>query len=227
MVQFNEIRGFLFDLNGILTDSWIYHSQAWKQIADKLNIKWTPQLEEEIKGRSRLDTLDIILSSMGYKDKYTKVEKIQLAQEKNNVYQTLIDKMSPADRLPGIMPFLEQLTSQGYRMAIASASENAPKEIEKLQLTNYFPNIVDITKIEHNKPAPDVYLKAAEMLGLTANQCVGIDDGEVGIESINQAGAISIGIGDPQVLKAADINFASTKDLTLANIQNNWNDHHA
>ena len=82
--------------------------------------------------------------------------------------------------------------------------------------------IVDLNQIKHNKPAPDVFLKAAEMIGLSVDQCVGIDDGVVGVESINAAGIVSIGVGDPKVLKMADIHFRSTNDLTLANIRQAW-----
>lgn len=222
MVQFDEIKGFLFDLHGILTDSWLMHLSAWRQLADSLGIDWDPSLDETIKGRSRIDTLNTILASVGLENKYSDEEKEKITDQKNELYQKLIDTMTPADRLPGVMNFLNELKSQGYKMAIASASENAPREIQKLELEDYFPVIVDVHDLKANKPAPDVYLKAAELLGLEPSQCIGIDDGEVGIEAINAANEIAIGIGDKDILNTADINFASTTDLTLANIKANW-----
>lgn len=130
--------------------------------------------------------------------------------------------MNPSDILPGIQSFLDELTQNNYRMIIASASANAPKEIQKLKLESYFPLIVDLKQIKHNKPAPDVFAKAAEMIHLPPEACIGIDDGIVGVESINAAGIVSIGVGDPQILHEADINFQSTRELTLKNIRQAW-----
>ncbi|GAF35657.1 beta-phosphoglucomutase [Lentilactobacillus farraginis] len=222
MSNFADVKGVLFDLNGIITDSWAYHSQSWRQIADQLGIEWSAELEEAIKGRDRIDSLDAILDSAGKRGQYTRQQKEALANQKNDIYQTMLDKMNPSDILPGILAFLDDLTRHGYKMIIASASANAPKEIRKLKLENYFPLIVDLKTIKHNKPAPDVFAKAAEMLHLPPEACVGIDDGIVGIKSINAAGIVSIGVGDPQILHEAAINFERTDQLTLANIRQAW-----
>ncbi|GHP13626.1 beta-phosphoglucomutase [Lentilactobacillus fungorum] len=222
MAEFDQIKGVLFDLNGIITDSWLYHSKSWQEIASQLGIGWSKRLEEQIKGRDRLDSLNVILAAGGQLNHYSKAEKQQLADQKNAIYQTMLDKMSPKDILPGILDFLAELKANGYQMIIASASANAPKEIQKLQLQADFPLIVDINKIKHNKPAPDVFLKAAEMLHLAPDQCVGIDDGVVGVKSINAAQMTSIGVGDPKILSEAAIHFTTTKELTLANIRQAW-----
>ncbi|EHO47854.1 beta-phosphoglucomutase [Lentilactobacillus kisonensis] len=222
MSDFAKIKGVLFDLNGIITDSWLYHSKSWREIATSLGITWSDQLEEAIKGRDRIDSLNVILQSGGQLANFSETEKEALADKKNAIYQTMLDKMNPNDILPGIREFLNELRKNHYKMIIASASANAPKEIQKLQLQSYFPLIVDITKLKHNKPAPDVFLKAAEMLGLSNDECIGIDDGVVGVESINAAHMVSIGVGDPKVLHKADINFTSTKALTLEKIHQAW-----
>lgn len=220
--DFDKVKGVLFDLNGIITDSWAYHSRSWQEIANQLGINWTDELEEAIKGRDRIDSLNAILASAGKADEYSLQQKEALADQKNEIYQTMLDKMNPGDILPGIQAFLDELTANDYQMIIASASANAPKEIRKLKLEKYFPLIVDLKTIKHNKPAPDVFAKAAEMLHLPPEACVGIDDGMVGVESINAAGIVSIGVGDPQVLHEADINFESTRQLTLENIRQAW-----
>uniref|UniRef100_UPI00403F7572 beta-phosphoglucomutase n=1 Tax=Lentilactobacillus hilgardii TaxID=1588 RepID=UPI00403F7572 len=222
MDDFAKIKGVLFDLNGIITDSWAYHSQSWREIANQLGIQWSSDLEEAIRGRDRIDSLDAILDSAGKKDQFTRQQKEALADKKNDIYQTMLDKMNPSDILPGIQSFLDELTQNNYRMIIASASANAPKEIQKLKLESYFPLIVDLKQIKHNKPAPDVFAKAAEMIHLSPEACIGIDDGIVGVESINAAGIVSIGVGDPQILHEADINFQSTRELTLKNIRQAW-----
>lgn len=222
MTDFSKIKGVLFDLNGIITDSWLYHSKSWRQIAESIGIQWRSDLEEAIKGRDQIDSLNEILRVGGLENKYSEQEKEALADKKNDIYQQMLEIMNPNDILPGIHDFLAELRASNYQMIIASASANAPKEIKKLELENYFPLIVDLKGIKHNKPAPDVYLKAAEMLHLNVDQCIGIDDGVVGVESINAANVVSIGVGDPTVLNMADINFKSTKELTLANIRQNW-----
>lgn len=222
MTDFSKIKGVLFDLNGIITDSWLYHSKSWRQVAESIGIQWSSDLEEAIKGRDRIDSLNEILRVGGLENKYSEQEKEALADKKNDIYQQMLEIMNPNDILPGIHDFLVELRTNNYQMIIASASANAPKEIKKLELEDYFPLIVDLKGIKYNKPAPDVYLKAAEMLHLNVDQCVGIDDGVVGVESINAANMISIGVGDPAVLNMADINFKSTKELTLANIRQNW-----
>ncbi|AEB74273.1 beta-phosphoglucomutase [Lentilactobacillus buchneri] len=222
MTDFTNIKGVLFDLNGIITDSWRYHSQSWRQIAEEIGVQWNQDLEEAIKGRDRIDSLNEILRVGGLVGKYSDQQKEALADKKNAIYQQMLEIMNPDDILPGIRDFLAELRLNHYQMIIASASANAPKEIHKLELEDYFPLIVNLADIKHNKPAPDVYLKAAEMLHLNVDQCIGIDDGIVGVESINAANVVSIGVGDPEVLTMADINFESTKELTLANIRQSW-----
>lgn len=222
MSEFDNIKGVLFDLNGIVTDSWRYHSKSWREVAESLGITWSDELEEAIKGRDRIDSLNEILKVGGQLDQFSDAEKERLADKKNAIYQTMLDKMNPDDILPGIHNFLAELKQNHYQMIIASASANAPKEIKKLDLEDYFPLIVDITKLKHNKPAPDVFLKAAEMIHLKPEECIGIDDGVVGVESINAAHVVSIGVGDPKILHEADINFTSTKELTLENIRQAW-----
>lgn len=222
MSDFSKVKGVLFDLNGIITDSWAYHSKSWQEIAAQLGIAWSSQLEEAIKGRDRIDSLNAILAAGGMADQFSADQKEALADKKNAIYQTMLDKMNPGDILPGIMPLLDELVANHYKIIIASASANAPKEIRKLQLESYFPLIVDLKEIRHNKPAPDVFAKAAEMLHLAPDECVGIDDGMVGVESINAAGIVSIGVGDPKVLKEAAINFMTTRELTLKNIAQAW-----
>ncbi|WP_268912400.1 beta-phosphoglucomutase [Lentilactobacillus sp. SPB1-3] len=223
MRDFKNIRGWCFDLHGVITDSWIYHAMAWEETAELLGVKWTPDIQEQLKGRDRLDSLEFILEAGGLQDKYSDEEKQAIAERKNQRYLKYLQKMNPNDILPGIQELLDDLTANGYKMIIASASQNAPLEIEKLGLTKYFSQVVDVTKLAHNKPAPDVFLKAAEMLDLSVDQCVGIDDGAIGVESINAAKMVSIGVGDKQILHEADIIVPTSNELTIQNVRQAFN----
>lgn len=219
MAKFSDIKGFVFDLDGVITDTSVFHSQAWHQVADKVGAPWSKELEDGLKGISRMDSLEMILKAGNLSDQYTEDQKIALATEKNTNYLKLVDQMTPDNILPGIKDFLDDIQSHGYLLSLTSASKNAPKVLEKLQLTTYFPKIVDPKTLSKGKPDPEIYLKGAELINLKPEQCIGVEDAAAGVESINAAGETSIGIGDKQILKDADINFEDTGEMTLTNIQ--------
>lgn len=219
MAKFSDIKGFVFDLDGVITDTSVFHSQAWHQVADKVGAPWSKELEDGLKGISRMDSLEMILKAGSLSDQYTEDQKVALATEKNTNYLKLVDQMTPDNILPGIKGFLDDIQSHGYLLSLASASKNAPKVLEKLQLTTYFPKIVDPKTLSKGKPDPEIYLKGAELINLKPEQCIGVEDAAAGVESINAAGETSIGIGDKQILKDADINFEDTGEMTLTNIQ--------
>ncbi len=220
MAKFSDIKGFVFDLDGVITDTSVFHSQAWHQVADKVGAPWSKELEDGLKGISRMDSLEMILKAGNVSNKYTDEEKVDLATEKNTNYLKLVDQMTPDNILPGIKEFLDDLKSNGYLISLASASKNAPKVLSKLQLADYFPEIVDPKSLSKGKPDPEIYLKGAELINLNPEQCIGVEDAAAGVESINAANETSIGIGDPQVLSAADVKFNDTSEMTLANIKN-------
>lgn len=166
-----------------------------------------------------MDSLEMILKAGNLSDKYTEDQKVALATEKNTNYLKLVDQMTPANILPGIKAFLDEIKDHGYLLSLASASKNAPKVLQKLQLTDYFPKIVDPKILSKGKPDPEIYLKGAALIDLKPEQCIGVEDAAAGVESINAAGETSIGIGDKQTLKDADIHFENTADMTLANIK--------
>lgn len=218
MTNFSEIKGFLFDLDGVIADTAKFHGQAWRQVADKVGTPWTDDLAEGLKGISRMDSLQLILEASGQGDAYSDAEKAALADEKNRNYQTLIATLTEADILPGMKAFITNAKAAGYQLAIASASKNAPLILEHLGLTDYFVGIVDPATLAKGKPDPEIFVRAAEILALPPEQTIGLEDSTSGIEAINAAGATSLGIGDPNVLSAADLNFNSTADVTLEKI---------
>lgn len=216
-MKFEDLKGFAFDLDGVIADTARFHGQAWHQLADKVGTEWTPELADSLKGVSRMDSLELILKAGGHENDYSQDEKVALATEKNDNYIKLVETLTPADILPGMKDFLDELKDHGYHIVLASASKNAPKVLKYLQITDYFEGIVDPAKLTHGKPDPEIYSEAAKLMNLPANQVAGLEDAQAGIESINRAGETSIGFGAS--LKDADVKFAETGEVSLAAIK--------
>ncbi|QMU07344.1 beta-phosphoglucomutase [Levilactobacillus suantsaii] len=219
MTKFADIKGFVFDLDGVITDTSVLHGNAWHQLANDLRVTWTKELADGLKGISRMDSLEMILKAGRIENNYTPAQKEALATKKNTNYVAEVDKMTPANILPGMQAFLDDLRAKGYKLSLASASKNAPRVLDKLGLTDYFPEIVDPASLTHGKPDPEIYTKGAQLLNLDPAQCIGLEDAAAGVQAINAAGETSLGIGDASELSAADMVFADTAQVTLANIQ--------
>ena len=221
MTKFSDIKGFAFDLDGVITDTAKFHTQAWHALAEQVNVTWTPELQESLKGIDRMGSLEMILKAGNKQDDYTHDEKVALASWKNNHYVELISGLTPDDILPGMADFIKELNDHGYKASVASASKNAPFILDRLQLTDSFVGIVDPSTLTANKPDPEIYVRAAELLNLPPEQVIGLEDAASGIQAINGAGEVSLGIGNADILHDADIRFESTADVTLANIAAN------
>jgi beta-phosphoglucomutase len=218
MSLFDQIKGFIFDLDGVITDTAKFHTQAWHQIANQVGTPWSQDLADRLRGIDRMQSLDIILKEGGKQDCYTDVQKEELATKKNDNYKELIATLTPADILPGIQEFLTDLQEHDYKMSIASASHNAPAVLKSLGLSDFFTHIVNPDDLHAGKPEPEIFLKGAEILDLDPRQCVGIEDAAAGIEAIDAAGELSIGIGAATANTGATMHFPDTASLTLANI---------
>lgn len=229
MTTFKQIKGAIFDLDGVITDTARFHTQAWRQIAEQVGAGWDDALQESLKGIGRMAALELILQHQHLENKFTAAEKEALAAKKNQHYLELVDTLTPADILPGMQALLDQLVQKGYRVALASASKNAPRVLKNLGLTAYFPNIVDPATLTHGKPDPEIFLKAAASIDLAPEACMGFEDAVAGVQAIKAAGETAIGIGNKCELRAADVVFTKTADVTLANIQSAMNrrDFHA
>jgi beta-phosphoglucomutase len=219
MATFADIKGFAFDMDGVLADTARFHTVAWRQIADEVGTTWTPELEEGLKGIDRMGSLALILEAGDHADEYDQAAREALAEKKNTNYRELISTLTPEDALPGMHAFLDELRAGGYKMSVASASKNAPFIIERLGMTDYFDGVVDPASVAAGKPDPAIFAAAADLLGLPHDQVIGLEDSAAGLKSINGAGETSVGIGDATILAEADINFASTADVTLAAIE--------
>lgn len=199
----SRYRAVIFDLDGVITDTARYHYLAWKQLADSLGIAFDEHFNEKLKGVDRMGSLELILANGGRQ--CSADEKRALADRKNLQYQELIATMTPADLLPGALDALEQVRARGQRTGLASVSRNAFTVLEKLGIRDRFDTVVDAALVANSKPHPEIFLTAAQQLGVAPADCLGVEDAVAGIASIKGAGMRALGIGDPAVLVDADM----------------------
>ena len=207
-----KIKGFIFDLDGVLVDTAKYHYLAWKKFASMFNYDFTEEENEEFKGVSRKRCLDILLAKIGVEATQEQID--QWLIQKNEDYLTYISSMDASEVLPGVKAFLDILKANQIPMAVGSASKNAIPILEKLGLLSYFVEVVDGNKVSKAKPDPEVFLLAAQSLGVANDQTVVFEDAIAGIQAANAAQMISIGIGDAQVLSEAAYNFENFNQIT-------------
>lgn len=196
------VKALLFDLDGVLVDTARFHFVAWQQLARELGIPFTEVQNEQLKGVSRVESLERILA-WGNKTA-TPAQKEAWMKQKNDHYLQLVDAMGPADVLPGVLTFLTDARNAGLRIALGSASKNAQRILDRTGLTSCFDAIVDGTHTSKSKPDPEVFLLGAQALETAPGQCVVVEDSQAGIEAANRANMHSLGIGDPAVLHGAN-----------------------
>lgn len=221
------VTACIFDLDGVITDTAAYHYLAWKQLGEELGIEFDHAFNETLKGISRMDSLERILILGEKQHLFTEEEKQQLAKKKNEHYVSLLVDMGPKDIYPGIQQLLDELVEQHIHIALASASKNAPMILEALGLTQYFEYIVNPDDLTYGKPNPEIFLRAAQALGVKPSECIGVEDAQAGIEAIKAAGMFAVGVGTVDILQAAGANYVveSTDMLELSKIlqKNNTN----
>lgn len=209
-------KACLFDLDGVLVDTAIYHFQAWKNLGKKFNYELTEEQNEQLKGVSRVESLNKILDWANYAA--TQEEKNAWLLEKNEEYLRLITHMNPSEILPGVLDFLQQIKDLNYKIALGSASKNAEIILEKTGLMPWFDLIIDGNKVSKSKPDPEVFLKGAEGLGISAIECIVFEDAQAGVEAAKAGNMKAIGIGDDETLGLADKiipNFIGVKAVDL------------
>ncbi|PZE21844.1 beta-phosphoglucomutase [Paenibacillus xerothermodurans] len=209
-----RLEAAIFDLDGVITDTAELHYLAWKKLADELGIPFDRQVNERLKGVGRMGSLELILQNGGVT--VPDEQKKEWAARKNEYYKSMIQTITPDDLLPGILPLLEELKAEGIKMAIASASENAPVVLDKLGVRDYFIAVIDPKALPKGKPEPDIFLAAADQLGIEPGNCVGIEDSSAGITAIKTAQMKAVGIGSGNGLAEADIVLDGTEKLNLA-----------
>ncbi|OIQ17624.1 MAG: beta-phosphoglucomutase [Flavobacterium sp. MedPE-SWcel] len=198
-------KAFIFDLDGVIVDTAKYHFLAWQKIAAQLGIDFTHEHNEQLKGVSRVRSLDIILALGNVQ--LSQEEKNNWLQQKNEDYLTYIDKMDESEILDGVMPVLNYLKENKQPIALGSASKNARPILEKVSLLHYFDAIVDGNDVTNAKPDPEVFVQAAEKLNMPSVEAIVFEDSVAGVQAANVASMISIGIGDATTLQEADYNY--------------------
>ena len=206
--------GFIFDLDGVIVDTSKYHYLAWKKLANQLGFQFTEEQNELFKGVSRKRCLEILLEIGGIKAGPEQFNS--WLEEKNNDYLAYIARMDESEILPNVPHVLQYLKKRQVPIALGSASKNAVLILEKVKLYDYFDVIVDGNQVSRAKPDPEVFLIAADKMGLEAINCVVFEDALAGIEAANNARMTSIGIGDAKVLAEADFVFGSFKEMDSA-----------
>ncbi|EPE0870716.1 beta-phosphoglucomutase [Enterococcus faecalis] len=207
--------GFIFDLDGVITDTAKFHYQAWKALADSLGIPIDETFNETLKGINRMDSLDRILVHGHRENAFTPAEKEALAQQKNDHYVQLLEQLTTEDVLPGIVPLLQQAQARHIPCAVASASKNAPLILEKLGVRAYFATIVDPDSLSKGKPDPEIFLAAADSIGVLPQNAIGFEDAQSGIDGLKAAGIYAVGLSASQPLIGADMQVSEMTELSI------------
>ena len=207
-----KIKGLIFDLDGVLVFTDKFHYQAWKTMADELGVYFDETINHRLRGVSRMDSLEIILERYEGPDLSLR-EKEKLAEKKNEIYRTLLESMTPDDVTKEVRDTLTKLREKGYKLAIGSSSKNSKFILEKVELKDAFDAISDGNNITKSKPDPEVFLKAAEYLGLPPKACMVVEDAEAGIEAAKKGGMYAAGIGEAAKSINADESLKTFSEL--------------
>jgi beta-phosphoglucomutase len=202
-------KAFIFDLDGVIVDTARYHFLAWQKLAQELGIEFTPEHNEELKGVSRVRSLEIILE-LG-KVTASQEDKNRWLVQKNEDYLAYLVNINQSEVLPGVLPILQFLKEKNHPIALGSASKNARPILEKTGIIHYFDAIVDGNDVTNAKPDPEVFLQAAKLLGATPENSIVFEDSVAGVQAANIANMTSIGIGEETILHEAKYIF---KDFT-------------
>jgi beta-phosphoglucomutase len=213
-----RIKACLFDLDGVVVDTAKYHFIAWQTLAKDLGFEFTPEDNERLKGVSRMQSLDILLEIGGMQ--FSNQEKQKMAEKKNALYVSFIEKMTPLEILPGIEKFLQELKKNSIKTALGSASKNTPIILDRIRLSRLFDAVVDGNSITEAKPNPEVFLKGAEALGVQPAECVVFEDAIAGIEAARNGGMYCVGIGHPETLELADLVIPGFETFTVEKLLN-------
>ena len=209
-----KYQAIIFDLDGVIVSTDLYHFQAWKQMADSIGVYFDKQINNRLRGVSRMESLEIILER--YDRTLTQDEKLQLAEKKNAIYRKQLLNMTEADISCEVLVTLEKLRSTKLKLAIGSSSKNARLILARVGLNDFFDAISDGNNIANSKPDPEVFVTAAKMLGIDYDKCAVVEDAKAGIIAAKRAGMIAIGIHDATTAPECDIILASFSDLLIA-----------
>lgn len=209
-------KAVIFDLDGVIVSTDEYHYAAWKKIADEEGIYFDREINELLRGVTRLECLKIILQKA--EKIYSDNEKFFMTEQKNTYYIQLLAELTAESILPGVLDLLNILKNKGIKVAIGSSSKNACMILERIGLRESFDAIVDGNRIKHSKPDPEVFLLAAEYLGLTPDECVVIEDAAAGIDAALRAGMKAVGVGSASMYDNSDVALSNLSVMKVDSI---------
>jgi beta-phosphoglucomutase len=209
-----NIKGFIFDLDGVLTDTAEYHYRGWRRLADELGLPFTREDNEALRGIPRRESLLLILKDR----EFTEEQILKMMERKNRYYLEFIRDITPRDILPGALELLKEIRTAGLKSAVGSASRNAPEVLERLGIAHLLDAISHGGSVERQKPAPDLFLHAAMQLGLEPAVCVVVEDASAGIEAARAGGFRSVGLGPLERVRQAEVILPSLDGVHLSDL---------
>lgn len=212
----NRIKGVIFDLDGVLVDTAIFHYKAWRNLAQSLGFDFTESQNEALKGVSRKESLEYLLDLGNVPA--TEDQKMIWAEEKNQLYLEMISNLDENALLPGSLELIKGLKQEGIRLALGSASKNAMPVLQSTGLINLLDFVADGNSTNKSKPDPDVFLIAAEGLGFSPEECLVVEDSEKGIEAAVKGGFSSLGVGNATILAEAGKVVPSLEGLNAGQV---------
>jgi beta-phosphoglucomutase len=208
-----NLKGVIFDLDGVIVSTDEYHYKAWQRMADEEGIYFDRGINEALRGVSRMECMDIILKRADRH--YTEEEKVSLGERKNEYYKHMLKEVTPEDILPSVMNLLKELKCHGIKTAIGSSSKNAPIILERIGLDKHFDAVADGNQIKNSKPHPEVFLLAAQMLETVPEECLVVEDAEAGVEAALAGNMKVVGVGSAA---NSDKAHYKVKDLSFLNL---------
>lgn len=213
-MSYQNIKGIIFDLDGVLLSTDRFHYLAWKQMADRMGIPFTEKDNERLRGVSRMESLEIVLSlSTDPGLSLSEEEKQILAAEKNAQYREYLKTLTPEDITAEVRETLATLRERGYRLAVGSSSKNTRFILAQTALTDAFDAIADGNDIKNSKPDPEVFLKAAELIGVRPEDAAVVEDAEAGLLAANRGGMLSIAYASAYACPLGKERLAHFSDL--------------
>ncbi len=211
-----RIKAFLFDLDGVLTDTSELHFLGWKRLAEEEGINFTREDNEALRGVSRRESLNLLLKGR----QVTEEQALEMMERKNGYYIELVGQMTPADLLPGALKMLDENRRIGIKQAIVSSSKNAWLVLDRLQIGDMFDAVIDGNAPARSKPYPDLFLLASKAVGVPVKECLVVEDAEAGVQAAHAAGMRALGLGPVDRVGAAELVYDSLQRHTAQEILN-------
>jgi beta-phosphoglucomutase len=212
-----ELQAVIFDMDGVITDTLEYHYLGWQRVCDEAGLPFDRETNERLRGLSRPDSLAVILDGVGMT--ITEEQAAAMLEHKQRYFTEALEHFTSEQILPGVCDLMQDIRAAGVKVAVGSASRNTELILGKLGILPLLDGLADSSMVELSKPAPDVFLHAAELVGAEPRLCAVIEDGEAGIEAALAAGMWAVGVGPAELMGRAHARFDSLAGVKLADLQ--------